>query len=49
MTIFISPIGEDTKHVKGWLAEESRGVRILWLIHSKKGKMDFIKTHRQCI
>ena len=47
MTIFISPIGEDTKHVKGWLAEESRGVRILWLIHSKKGKMDFVKIAKK--
>ena len=43
MTIFISPIGVTTDHVKGWLAEESRGVQILWLIHSKKGKTDFPK------
>ena len=47
MTIFISPIGVTTDHVKGWLAEESRGVQILWLIHSKKGKTDFPKIAKK--
>jgi hypothetical protein len=47
MTIFISPIGVTTEHVKGWLAEESRGVQILWLIHSKKGKTDFPKIAKK--
>ncbi len=44
MKIFISPIGGKTEHVKGWLAEESRGVQILWLIHSKKGTL--IRTEK---
>jgi len=47
MTIFISPIGVTTDHVKGWLAEESRGVQILWLIHSKKGEKDFPKIAKK--
>ena len=47
MKIFISPIGKTTEHVKGWLAEESRGVQILWLIHSKKGKTDFPKIAKK--
>ena len=47
MKIFISPIGVTTEHVKGWLAEESRGVQILWLIHSKKGKTDFPKIAKK--
>ena len=47
MKIFISPIGKTTDHVKGWLAEESRGVQILWLIHSKKGKTDFPKIAKK--
>ena len=47
MTIFISPIGVTTEHVKGWLAEESRGVQILWLIHSKKGEIDFVKIAKK--
>ena len=47
MTIFISPIGVTTDHVKGWLAEESRGVQILWLIHSKKEKKDFPKIAKK--
>ena len=47
MTIFISPIGVKTEHVKGWLAEESRGVQILWLIHSKKGEKDFPKIAKK--
>ena len=48
MTIFIAPIGLTTEHVKTWLAEESRGVRILWLIHSKKGEeTDFVKIAEQ--
>ena len=48
MKIFISPIGVTTEHVKGWLAEESRGVQILWLIHSKKGKeIDFPKIAKK--
>ena len=47
MTIFISPIGSTTDHVKGWLADESRGVQILWLIHSKKGEKDFPKIAKK--
>ena len=48
MKIFISPIGVKTDHVKGWLAEESRGVQILWLIHSKKDKKnDFPKIAKK--
>ena len=47
MKIFIAPIGKTTEHVKGWLAEESRGVQILWLIHSKKGKTDFPKIAKK--
>ena len=48
MKIFISPIGVTTEHVKGWLAEESRGVQILWLIHSKKDKKnDFPKIAKK--
>ncbi len=47
MTIFISPIGNRTDHVKGWLAEESRGVHTLWLIHSKKGEIDFVKIAKK--
>jgi hypothetical protein len=47
MKIFISPIGKTTEHVKGWLAEESRGVQILWLIHSKKEKTDFPKIAKK--
>ena len=48
MTIFIAPIGLTTEHVKTWLAEESRGVHILWLIHSKKGEeTDFVKIAEQ--
>ena len=47
MKIFISPIGKTTEHVKGWLAEESRGVQILWLIHSKKDKTDFPKIAKK--
>ena len=47
MTIFIAPIGVTTEHVKLWLAEEARGVRILWLIHSKKGEIDFVKIAEQ--
>ena len=48
MKIFITPIGVTTEHVKGWLAEESRGVQILWLIHSKKGKeIDFPKIAKK--
>jgi len=47
MKIFISPIGVKTDHVKGWLAEESRGVQILWLIHSKKGKTDLPKIAKK--
>ena len=47
MTIFISPIGATTEHVKGWLAEESRGVHILWLIHSEKGEIDFVKIAKK--
>jgi hypothetical protein len=48
MKIFIAPIGVKTDHVKGWLAEESRGVQILWLIHSKKDKKnDFPKIAKK--
>ena len=48
MTIFIAPIGDNTDHVIGWLAEESRGVHILWLIHSKKNKKhDFPKIAKK--
>ena len=47
MKIFISPIGKTTEHVKTWLAEESRGVQILWLIHSKKDKTDFPKIAKK--
>mgnify|MGYP003690785319 FL=1 len=48
MKIFIAPIGVKTEHVKGWLAEESRGVQILWLIHSKQDKKnDFPKIAKK--
>ena len=48
MTIFISPIGVTTEHVKEWLAEKSSGVHILWLIHSKKDKKhDFPKIAKK--
>ena len=50
MTIFIAPIGVSVDHVKGWLAEESSGVTILWLIHSKKSpKYDFPKIAKKLV
>ena len=50
MTIFIAPIGVTVDHVKGWLAEESSGVTILWLIHSKKSpKYDFPKIAKKLV
>ena len=48
LKIFIAPIGVNTNHVKVWLAEESKGVKTLWLIHSKKDKKyDFPKIAKK--
>jgi hypothetical protein len=47
MTIYIAPIGDNTDHVLSWLAEASGRVHILWLIHSKPGKKDFLKIAKK--
>ena len=42
MVIHIAPIGKETEHVIQWL-KEITPVEKVWLLHSKKGKLDFPK------
>ncbi|EGG41361.1 Hypothetical protein Nlim_1824 [Candidatus Nitrosarchaeum limnium SFB1] len=45
MPIHIAPIGIETEHVIQWI-KETPPVQKIWLIHSKKGKIDFPKKAR---